>query len=222
MKTWYVGHDKAYRKRREDGYEGWDTSSDGYDEAKTKLDRIFEYDRAPESGRLLELGCVAENVTVWLAGKGYETYGIDIAPTAIAWAREKARELGVNVQFSVGSVLDLVSFSNDFFDFVLDGHCLHCIIGEDRGQLFSSVYRVLRPGGYFLVDTMCGPVNPKLVENFDPASGCTIHNGISSRYFGSPDSIRDEIVEAGFRILHWEIEKDDSICCLTVEAIKPD
>ncbi|NOQ21636.1 MAG: methyltransferase domain-containing protein [Candidatus Aegiribacteria sp.] len=222
MKTWYVGHDKAYKKRKADGYEGWDTSADGYDEAKTKLDMIFGYGRAPKSGRLLELGCGAGNVTVWLAGKGYDTYGIDIAPTVIAWAREKAGEQGVNVQFSVGSVLELNTFSNDFFDFVLDGHCLHCIIGEDRRQLFSSVYRVLRPGGYFLVDTMCGPVNPKLVENFDPVSGCTIHNGISSRYYGLPDSIRDEIVEAGFQILHWEIKKGDSNGCLTVEAVKPE
>ena len=222
MKTWYIGHDEAYRKRKADGYEGWDASSHGYDEAKTKLDRLLGYGRAPESGRLLEIGCGAGNITTWLAGKGYETYGIDIAPTAVAWAREKAAAQGVNVQFSVGSVLELSTFSNNFFDFVLDGHCLHCIIGDDRERLFSSVYRVLRSGGYFLVDTMCGPVEPGGIENFDPASRCTISKGIYTRYFGSPDSLRNEISEAGFQILHWEIEKEDSICCLTVEAIKPE
>ncbi len=222
MKTWYIGHDKAYQKRKAEGNVGWDTSNGGYNEAKAILDRVFGYGRAPRSGRLLEIGCGAGNITIWLAEKGYEAYGVDIAPTAIAWAGEKIREQGVDVQFSVGSVLDLEIFTNDFFDFVLDGHCLHCIIGKDRGQLFSSVHRVLRPGGYFLVDTMCGPVNQKKIKFFDPASKCTINDGIATRYIGSPDSILDEIAKAGFQILHWEIEKDDPNCSLIAETIKPD
>ncbi|HIG46099.1 MAG TPA: methyltransferase domain-containing protein [candidate division Zixibacteria bacterium] len=40
-------------------------------------------------------------------------------------------------------------------DFVCDSHLLHCIIGADRAGVFASVRRVLKPGGYFLVDTMC-------------------------------------------------------------------
>jgi len=157
MKTWYIGHDKAYQKRKAEGYEGWDTSKQGYDIAKAELDRIIGYGRAPKVGKLLELGCGAGNITTWLAEKGYEAYGVDIAPTAVTWAREKAQEQDTDVQFILGSVLDLSTFTDDYFDFVLDGHCLHCIIGDDRRLLFSSARRVLRPGGYFLVNTMCSP-----------------------------------------------------------------
>lgn len=222
MKTWYIGHDKAYQKRRAEGYEGWDTRKRGYDETKAELDRVLGYGRAPGTGKLLELGCGAGNITIWLAEKGYDAHGVDIAPTAIAWARENAREQGVDVQFFLGSVLDLGVSADDSFDFVLDGHCLHCIIGEDRRQLLSSVRRVLRPGGYFLVNTMCSPVDPKKIENFDPASRCTIHNGICSRYIGSPAGILDEITEAGFQILHWEVEEDDPCCTLIAEASSRD
>jgi len=37
-------------------------------------------------GRLLEMGCGAGNLTVWLAGQGFEVCGVDISPTAISWA----------------------------------------------------------------------------------------------------------------------------------------
>jgi ubiquinone/menaquinone biosynthesis C-methylase UbiE len=162
-------------------------------------------------------------MTIWLAERGYEAYGVDFSPTAIAWAREKALEHGMKVNFSVADVLDLAEYSDGFFDFVFDGHCLHCIIGKDREGLFATVRRVLKPCGYFLADTMCGPVDASQLSGYDPASQSTVHGDIASRYLGMPDDILGEIAAAGFRIVRWEINHIDGEPndMLLVEALSP-
>lgn len=83
-------------------------------------------------GRILDLGCGTGDIAIWLATQGYEAHGIDIAPSAIAWATEKAQAQATRVQFTTGSVLDLTPYKDDFFRLVVDGRCLHCIIGPDR------------------------------------------------------------------------------------------
>jgi ubiquinone/menaquinone biosynthesis C-methylase UbiE len=226
MKTHYVGHDEAYKKRRARGQAGWDTA-EGYEESLAILERSLQAKYVPKSGKLLELGCGAGNIALWPAKKGYAMYGVDIAPTAIEWAREKAKKHHLQMDFRVGSVLDLKEYPDDFFDFVLNGHCFHCIIGEDRKLFLTSAFRVLKPKGFFHIRTMCGDVtNEDMQKAFDPKSRCLIHKGIAMRYIGLPEDILDEIREAGFHILHWEWEKEPPIgendqLTLLVDALKP-
>ena len=93
-KTNYPDHDRKYRQFKKEGRAGWRTE-DGYKKDKPFWENVFAHDCIPKSGKLLELGCGAGNLTVWLAGLGYDIYGVDIAPTAITWARERADEEGV-------------------------------------------------------------------------------------------------------------------------------
>lgn len=91
---------------------------------------------------------------------------------------------------------------------MLDGHCFHCIIGEDRKLFLASVRRVLQPGGFFFVETMCGDVtNEDIKKHFDLQSRCYIvKNSIAFRYVGFAEDILDEIRKADFHILHWEVK----------------
>jgi ubiquinone/menaquinone biosynthesis C-methylase UbiE len=205
-RTNYIGHDDAYKKRKAEGQPGWGWDKD-YQRSETILEKVLQAEHVPKSGRLLELGCGAGNITLWLAEKGFEVYGVDIAPTAIEWAKEKAREQNLAADFRVGNVLDLEEYPDDFFDFVLDGHCFHCIIGVDRQLFLASAYRVLKPGGFFHVDTMCGNViDEEVKKHFHPESRCLIYNGIATRYIGLVDDVLLEIQQAGFQIVHWELE----------------
>jgi len=168
---------------------------------------VLQADYVPKKGRLLELGCGAGNITLWLAGKGYDVCGVDIAPTAITWAKEKARELNLPADFQVGNVLDLKDYHDNSFDFLLDGHCFHCIIGEDRKLFLANARRVLKPKGFFLVSTMCGEVvNKELKKQFDPQSRCLISKGTATRYIGLAEDIVDEIKGAGFHILYRQVQ----------------
>lgn len=218
-----------YRKRKAEGKPGW---TDEYESKVAELEKLLKADYAPKGGRFLELGCGAGNLTLWLAERGFEAYGLDRAPTAIAWAQENARPRSLKADFRVGDVVDLEGYPSDSFDFVLDGGCFHYITGEDRKRFLASARRVLKPGGLFRVSTTYG--NDQVKERmevspgcfYDPQSRCLLKAGKPHAYVGLADSILEEIRSAGFQSLRWEtLERNDEKQPfvqggLTVDALK--
>ncbi|MDP2807264.1 MAG: class I SAM-dependent methyltransferase, partial [bacterium] len=152
-------------------------------------------------------------------------YGIDIAPTAIEWAKEKALKTNIKAEFETGDVRDLGKWGDETFDIVIDGHCLHCIIGKDRAQMLKETYRVLKSGGLFYISTMCGEVkDPESKPYFNLENRCIMSRDgqIATRYIGLPADIIVEIESAGFKIVKSKIEnsKDFISQDLTVYATK--
>ncbi|MDD4205786.1 MAG: class I SAM-dependent methyltransferase [Candidatus Delongbacteria bacterium] len=208
LKTHYIGHDGAYRYRKAKGEPGWASEEDNL-----KFEKVIEDSLktacVPKGGKVLELGCGAGDMSLVLVAKGYEAYGIDISPTAIEWAKEKASERNLKADFRVGSVLDLCDFPDNHFDYILDGHCLHCIIGKDREKFLSEAFRVLKPGGIFFSETMCGEIrDPEVLKLFDPESRCMIRDGVAGRYIGLPEDIVEELKSAGFNLISYEVSPD--------------
>ncbi len=224
MRTHYEGHDRAYQRRKAKGQAGWDTTRD-YDAFQAIVEKALHRVEIPTQGTLLELGCGAGNMTLWFAEKGYQAHGVDIAPTAIAWAQEHADTRNLQADFNVGNVLDLHEYADDCFDIVFDGHCFHCIIGADRETCLSSVFRVLKPGGCLMINTMCGDVTDSdMRRHFDPQSRCVVYGDIASRYIGVPDAIVAELRTSHFTIVHHTVQmrKAQHDCDeLLVVAIKP-
>ena len=50
-------------------------------------------------GRVLELGCGPGRNAIYMAQKGYKVDAIDISEHAIEWAKERANEVGVDINF---------------------------------------------------------------------------------------------------------------------------
>jgi cyclopropane fatty-acyl-phospholipid synthase-like methyltransferase len=201
----YSAFDKVYQRLRAQGSRC--NTPEQLAETVTHLTKFFDLPEVPRSGRVLELGCGAGDLTLWLADRGFETFGVDISPTAIDWAREQFAARGLSGTFRVASVLDLSEFDDGFFDIVLDGHCFHCIIGDDRKIFLANAHRVLRPQGTFHVATMCGEIHsPEVRAAFDPVTRCIMRDGMPIRQVEMPADILHEIESAGFRVLHWEID----------------
>jgi ubiquinone/menaquinone biosynthesis C-methylase UbiE len=196
----YFGHEAEYVRRRAAGNPGWDTAR-VIAENLALLDEVFVAEHMPKGGRLVELGCGAGDLSLWAAERGYQVDGIDISPFAIAWAKEKASDRGLKAHFQVGSVLDLTPYGADSFEIVLDGHCFHCIIGDDRPRFLEESFRVLKPGGVLHLNTMCGDPSPGQLARFDAATRNIIHRGAAVRHLGLPEDIEGEVAAAGFTIL---------------------
>jgi ubiquinone/menaquinone biosynthesis C-methylase UbiE len=215
----YASHDGTYKRYKAAGAVGWDQTDAAYREREAALATVLANGHAPAGGKLLELGCGAGNMSIWLAKRGYQVAGIDIAPTAVDWAIANAAAAGVIIRFERGDVCTLESFPDGGFDCVLDGHCLHCIIGPDRPRMLAAAHRVLKPGGYFLIDTMCGPnVDASFFKGYDPITRCTIIGDLATRYLGLPEVILAEVEHAGFTILHTQIDKELHHSNLIIEA----
>jgi ubiquinone/menaquinone biosynthesis C-methylase UbiE len=212
MKTDYEGHEAVYQRlRKQPGRVGWD-NADQLATNIASLETVVRWPAFPKVGKVLELGCGAGNVSIELAKRGFDVHGIDISPTAIEWANQNTLQAKAACTFSVGNVLDLVDFQDNSFDIVLDGHCLHCIIGADRQQFFSNALRVLRPGGSLLIRTMCNEVPIGLVQrgSFNTQTRCAVSpGGLATRYIGWSNDIVCEVIDAGFRVVQMMIESAD-------------
>lgn len=222
IKTDYGGHERAYRTFQRTGVVGWDGSGQAYLERQINLLPEIEGPYAPRAGRLLELGCGAGNMTLWFAARGFTAHGIDIAPTAIEMARAEAERCRLLATFTVGNVVELEGYRPAPFDFVYDGHVLHCIIGRDRARILRHAFRLTRPGGYFLIDTMCQPVRkPAQIKGYDAELRSTLYNGVPTRYWAEVPELEQEVCTAGFTVLNTRVTVDEFNDNVLIECRRP-
>jgi len=76
---------KRYEERRSQNQVGWFSEED-YREKEAVIEKLLARYNMPEGGRFLDLGCGAGNITLFMANKGFEAYGVDAVPEAIEWA----------------------------------------------------------------------------------------------------------------------------------------
>lgn len=101
--------------------------------------------------KVLDLGCGLGTQTIYMASKGFDAYGIDISPSAIARAKERAKKANTRVKFDVGDVLSL-PYQDNFFSFAFDFGCLHHNTASSNEYL-NELKRVLKKGSFYLLFT---------------------------------------------------------------------
>jgi SAM-dependent methyltransferase len=110
----------------------------GFDEIEAELKA-----RTPKP-RVLDAGCATGALLEKLRGRGWDCRGVEISPSA-AYARRK-RSLDV-----LSLPLEACAFPASSFDLVLASHLIEHL--NDPAGFASEVYRILAPGGRFLVTT---------------------------------------------------------------------
>ncbi|WP_433220151.1 class I SAM-dependent methyltransferase [Microtetraspora malaysiensis] len=98
-------------------------------------------------GRALDLGCGPGRNAVYLASMGFEVDAIDLSPTAVAWAEERAREAGAEIRFQCGDAFT-ADLAPGGYDLVYDSGCLHHLPPHRRVSYLALVDRLLVPGGH--------------------------------------------------------------------------
>ncbi len=108
-----------------------------------------------ESGKVkpckaVDLGCGLGNYCIYLARKGFDVTGIDIAPAAIQLAKQNAKKRDIPVHFLVADLLGTINIVLDTFDFAFDWEVLHHVFPEHRARYAENVHRLLNPQGKYL------------------------------------------------------------------------
>jgi 2-polyprenyl-3-methyl-5-hydroxy-6-metoxy-1,4-benzoquinol methylase len=95
-------------------------------------------------GRALDVACGLGATAIALAEAGFEVTAVDIAPTALARAREQAARLGVSVDWQCADVSDL-RLPMAHYDLIVNIH----FVNRDLVAQFADA---LRPGGHVLFE----------------------------------------------------------------------
>ncbi|GGC45454.1 class I SAM-dependent methyltransferase [Chelatococcus reniformis] len=198
-------YDRRYRELKAAGLPGWAGAAHtrGLARLTAALDRLGSEGAIPAApADLLELGCGNGLGALAMAQRGYRVHGIDLSPTAIAWAEERFAAAGLAGAFRIGDVREMSAFADQSFDIVLDGSCLHCLIDDDdRARCLTEVRRMLRPAGAFIVSHMCGP--PKSADakaRFDVQTCRLIEDGAPARALKPLAALAAELTAAGYTV----------------------
>lgn len=106
--------------------------------------------RITQQMRILDAGCGSGRNLIYLLRHGYEVFGVDRDPHAVAEIRRLATATAPNVpaaNFRVESV-ESMSFPDAFADVVISSAVLHFSRDDDHfGAMLHEMWRVLKRGG---------------------------------------------------------------------------
>ena len=112
---------------------------------------------APPGRRALVVGCGVGDDVAPLRARGYDVTALDIAPTAISWARERAIRRGDGsdgaVAWHTGDLLALGAEMAGAFDLVVEIHTVPWLPGVVRDAAMAAIGGLVAPGGVALVIT---------------------------------------------------------------------
>lgn len=97
-------------------------------------------------GPVLDAGCGTGENALRIAAGGLQVLGVDVAGTAVASAREKARARGLDADFLLVDALQLASLGR-VFQAVLDCGLFHTFDAEERREYVESLASVTAAGG---------------------------------------------------------------------------
>lgn len=139
----------------------WDALAEDYARKPVDNPDAFERKIAITKARMtpsdvvLDIGCGTGSLALRLAPNAAHVHGLDISCEMMRIARGKAEAEGRdNVTFHTGPFDDRF---DAFEDQSLDGVCAYSILHliEDREAALAHIYRMLKPGGFFVSSTAC-------------------------------------------------------------------
>jgi SAM-dependent methyltransferase len=146
------------------------------------------------AGAVLDAGCGTGENALHLASLGLSVLGVDVAETALAIARAKADDRGIDVEFATADAFHLGRLGRSF-ETVLDCGLFHTFDGDERPRYVASVASGTEHDGTLYVlcfsddgpDTGPHPVSQEeLRAAFNPGSGWNVtaieRDRIQTRY----------------------------------------
>lgn len=130
------------------------------DDAQKDVRNFLSFLRKKEKKELsglqvLDLGSGIGKNALHIARMGNDVKGIEISPTAVATAEQRAKDEGVNIEYKVRSIGEAFPFPDDTFDIVLDVMVSNSLNEAEREVYIQEVHRTLKKGEYFFVRALC-------------------------------------------------------------------
>ncbi len=156
------------------------------------MPRIVRLLRESGAKRVLDLGCGTGRHLVYLAGQGFETYGIDASETAISMSDEWLKQEGLRAELRTHRMEEPFPYTDGFFDGLISIQVIHHNLMKEILVTVGEIARVLTPGGLLFVTVPLPgsiPVHPENDWKLEPVEPGTYlpragrESGILHHYF---------------------------------------
>jgi SAM-dependent methyltransferase len=156
-------------------------------------------------GDVLDIGCGLGDNAVYLARNGHTVTGLDISPTALKTAEQRAKDAGVDVKFAVADSTKLDGYT-DAFDTVIDSGLFHSLDDNGRRSYAAAVHRATRPGATLLLSCF-SDANPAGKEPRPAVSEETLREVLGGAGWDisslEPATLRGELDSAPVDMAFW-------------------
>ena len=178
---------------------------------------IIQRHLPPPPRAVLDVGGAAGVYSEWLGALGYETHLVDPVPRHVVEARRACPHLA---SAAIGDARALARRNASFEAVLLMGPLYHLTGREERVAALREARRVLRPGGLLFASAISrfASLLDGLVRGFldDPLFASILEGDLregqhrnptrnpeffTTAFFHQPDELRDEVLEAGFRVI---------------------
>ncbi|MDZ4230184.1 MAG: class I SAM-dependent methyltransferase [Dehalococcoidales bacterium] len=125
--------------------------------------KLLEWLQPEEGEKVLDIACGAGELSLKIAGKGCEVYGIDMSAGAIEFAGRLSERAKTPCKFGIGDAEHL-PYPEEHFDKIVCSSSLEHF--NDDGQALREMSRVLKPGGKVVltVDSLTYPMSAELKD----------------------------------------------------------
>ncbi|WP_438305733.1 class I SAM-dependent methyltransferase [Streptomyces sp. HUAS TT11] len=138
-------------------------------------------------GRALDLGCGPGRNALFLASRGFEVDAVDLSPTALTWAEDRAHETGADVRFICGDAFQLVGTElTGPYDLVVDSGCFHHLPPHRRVSYLALLDRALTPGGHLALTCFAAGAMGSQLSDTDLYRALRLQGGLAY----TPESLR--------------------------------
>jgi SAM-dependent methyltransferase len=131
MERW----DAPYRRDR---MPGWDVGAPCSHLVQAVENETFQ------TGRAIVLGCGTGTNAIYLARQGFQVTGVDVSPSALSIAAEKASRAGVKVDWLLADVVALPKLPP--YDLIFDRGCYHHICQYNSPGYVETLRRLSQEG----------------------------------------------------------------------------
>lgn len=134
-------------------------------------DTVVEWaDSLPAGAFVFDLGCGVGRHLTYLGGRGFRVAGADVSPTGVQRTAAACAERGFAFE---GHVCDMTAlpWPDAVFDAALSTSTIHHALRADVQRAVDEVWRVLKPGGRFLVDFPCTDTDDYAFSRAEVATG---------------------------------------------------
>jgi len=168
--------------------------------------------------KILDLGCGSGKHILYLAERGFDTYGIDLSERAIEVARKLFDEKKLNVDLKIGNIFERLPYDSDSFDAIISFRVINHGKREDIENLIREMNRVLKSDGLVFVTVSKPSKKPKelpKIKRLDQRTSMNLEGeeaGVIHFLFNK--EILKKIFEdvGGFEIINLYVDKKGYFC----------